>query len=366
MKIVSVIVRTTEACNLGCSYCYVNKSTSNKVIPVAFIEKLVQGLVDADFRVINIYWHGGEPLLAGRDFYYEAVQICKSISEKSDVTISNRMQSNATLIDQEWIDFFRENDFRVGTSLDGISAVNDKNRLQNGGQSSFQKAVRGIKLMQSNGLDTSMLAVLTREHMNSLDEHYAFVKEMGVRTFKVNPCIVNKVEETHLQVQPVEWGQAMCHLFDLWFDDPMPPRNREFSSLIKSFFVGRHSLCTNCKTCFKNFLSIVPSGEMYPCAKLINDDPIFALGNVNDGIERVLLKYSHLERKYDELGCNSCKWEKICYGGCTAYAYWSNKDINTKDYLCEGYKLLYQHVYDRVEKAISQNDNAKLKNLGIS
>ncbi len=352
MSVMSVIIRTTEACNLACKYCYVTQSTSTSVVPLSFIEKLLIGLAQEGYRVVNLYWHGGEPLLADLSFYQEAVHISTEISRSYSITVNHRMQSNATLITQEWIDFFKANGFKVGTSLDGIQGVNDNNRVLHNGTGSFERAIRGIRLMQDNGMDTSILSVLTRAHLSSLDEHYAFVKELDVRTFKVNPCIVNKVEGAELQVQPREWGLAMCHLFDIWFDDKTPPRNREFLSLVQSFFSGRHSLCTNCKTCFVNFLSLVPSGEMYPCAKLINDDPLFALGNIGEGIPAVLGRYSQLQRRYDDLGCNGCKWQEICYGGCTAYAYWANGDINTRDYLCEGYKLLYQHAYNRVQKAL--------------
>jgi uncharacterized protein len=330
----------------------VDRSVKNKVIPVSHIEKLLHGLAESGYQTINLYWHGGEPLLAGLSFYENAVEICTSVQSKYGVKINHKMQSNATLINDKWIDFFLKNNFKVGTSLDGMPEEND-HRIKVNGASSHEDAVRGILLMKSRGMDSSMLSVLTRAHLHNLDEHYKFVKEIGVRSFKVNPCIVNKVEEKHLQVQPVEWGKSMCNLFDIWFDDPTPPRNREFESIIRSFFVGRHTLCSHCKTCFKNFLSIVPSGDIYPCAKLINDDPMFFMGNINDGIKSILEKYSRLSRDYDDLGCNECKWKPICNGGCTAYAYFANGNINTRDYLCEGYKILYQHIYDKIEGTLS-------------
>lgn len=358
MTVMSLIIRTTLACNLGCRYCYVDRTRNNTIIPLDFINELFEGLAKSGYDVLNIYWHGGEPLLASRNFYRQAIEIGAKVSRENKIKIDHKMQTNATLIDQDWINFFLENDFKVGTSLDGLPEINDANRINLGGRSSFDDAVRGINLMKQNGMNTSMLSVLTREHLTHLDEHYEFVKKLGVDTFKVNPCIVNKVEEAHLQVLPIEWGEAMCHLFDLWYDDPHPPYNREFQSMVKAFFLGRHSLCLHCRTCFVNFLSISPNGDMFPCAKLINNDTQFHLGNITQGVKAILERYKSLNRDYDHIEeCNSCKWKAICNSGCTAYAYWENGDINTPDYLCEGYKILYEHAYERVQQTLGrQND----------
>jgi len=264
------------------------------------------------------------------------------------------MQTNGTLLTSDWIEFFRANEFRVGLSLDGDRVVNDRNRVFRGGKSSYDASMQALELMKASGLDTSMLSVLTREHVQRMNEYYAFVKQTGVRTFKVNPCLINKLERPELQVQPDEWGRAMIHLFDLWFHDDRPPFNREFYNIIKSFFVGRSGLCVYNRTCFLDFLSVVPSGDVFPCARLINEDPLFALGNIATGMNHVLANYRRLAREYDAIGCSNCKWQGICHGGCTAYAHWGNDNINARDYLCEGYKILFQHMYDTVQAAISE------------
>jgi uncharacterized protein len=352
-KTMSVIIRTTEKCNFGCKYCYVKPSSDDRLFPLHLFEKLVEGLAEEGYGRVLLYWHGGEPLLAGLDYYRTAVQIEKGVVEKYDnVTIENKIQTNGSLVTQEWVDFFGENEFGVGLSLDGEQTMNDRNRVYRNGQSTFSDVMRGLALMQEAGFKTNILSVLTRNHIDRLDSHYAFVKDLKLKTFKVNPCVVNKCENSELQVHPQEWGQAMMHLFDLWFFDENPPHNREFEFLIQSLFMGWHMFCTNNKTCFKNFMSVVPSGEMFPCAKLIDDSGRFGLGNIASGISSVMHNHKKLSRNYDGLGCDKCKWERLCYGGCTGYAYWAHGDINTRDYLCEGYKMLFQHVYDRVRAQI--------------
>jgi uncharacterized protein len=94
---------------------------------------------------------------------------------------------------------------------------------------------------------------------------------------------------------------------------------------------------------------------MFPCAKFIGEGPQFALGNISDGIVGILEKCSHLTRDYNNIGCENCKWQRICYGGCAAYAYWVSHDLNTRDYLCDGYQMLYEHVYDTLRKKIKDD-----------
>lgn len=351
---ISVILRTTEGCNLSCKYCYVRPSTVNEVLSLALFEKLIEELVELNYCHITLYWHGGEPLLAGLDYFRNAVEIERKLSERHDIVIANKMQTNGTLITEEWVDFFEVNGFRVGISLDGDEDHNE-NRVFASGKNSFPAALRGLELMEAGRFRTSILSVLTRNHVHHLDRYYAFVKQLGVRSFKVNPCLINKQESSELQVQPIEWGEAMIHLFDLWFNDDNPPHNREFHNIIGSFFVGRSTLCTYNKTCFLDFISTVPSGDVFPCARLINEDSIFALGNIASGMPSVFERYGHLKRDYDHLGCEECRWQQICYGGCTALAYWANHDINTHDFLCEGYKILFQHIYDTVQERITSD-----------
>ena len=336
MKGISIIIRTTEACNLSCKYCYVRPSTHNKILSLSLFEQMMQQLCELGYKHITLFWHGGEPLLAGRDYFQDAVAIEHRVSEEYHSIVQNKMQTNGTLLTQEYVDFFQANNFRVGLSLDGDRTTNDHNRVYQGGRSTFADALRGLELMRTAGLDTSILSVLTREHIHQLDEYYAFVKNLGVRTFKVNPCLINKQEHSESQVQPLEWGWAMSRLFDLWFYDDNPPSNREFSNIIKSFFVGYSTQCVYNRTCFSDFLSVVPSGDVFPCARLINEDPVFALGNITERMSSVFENHQRLVRHYDDVGCEMCQWQAICHGGCTAYSYWAHQEVNRKDFLCEG------------------------------
>jgi len=259
------------------------------------------------------------------------------------------LQTNGTLIDQEWAELFKKFGFGVGVSLDGYKEINDSNRIFKGGRGSFESAMNGINILKQNNVNFGILSVMTRGILNSVEKYYQFVKEHNFR-FRINPCLINKREHPELQILPDEWGEAMISLFDLWYQDNNPPMCMDFVEIIKSFFTGYNTTCVFNTSCFSDFLSVIPSGDMFPCARLIGEDEKFYLGNIKkDALRSILSKKKTLVRNYDRLGCEDCKWKRICYGGCTAHAYWAYGEINTRDYLCEGLKMLFSHIYQTVK-----------------
>lgn len=351
-KSISVICRVTEGCNLACRYCYVKPTGPNDHLDPRLVNQLLTELAQNGFAKVTLYWHGGEPLLPGKRYYRELMQIESEVSARFDLIIENKMQTNATLIDKDWARFLGENGFRVGVSLDGHKATNDENRLYPNGGSSYADAVNGLELLRAEGMDGGILSVLTRRHVSRMDEHYNLVKDLGLRSFKVNACLINKRERPELQVTPEEWGAAMISLFDLWFHDKEPPLNREFKSIIMSMFVGFSQICTFNRSCFQGFLAVVPNGDVFPCSRLINEGPEFFLGNLEEGIPTILERCRSLWRDYVNTGCSDCRWMPICEGGCTAHAQWAHGSMDRPDYLCRGYKAVFQHIYQSVRREL--------------
>lgn len=347
-KQIAVIIRITETCNLRCRYCFVKPSTFNMHLSLEHFTSLLQGLIDAGYQHIDLFWEGGEPLLVGMQLFRRITAIQQDIKTRQNVSIFNMLQTNATLITREWIDFFREQHFRIGISLDGNRIINDRNRIFSNGHSSFNRVINAINQLQSEGLHVGILSVLTHENINHISEYYAFIKSIRIKSFKVNPCFINKDLHQNLQIQPEEWGEAMTQLFNLWFNDNNPPWNGDFSGIIRSLFLGHSSFCMFNQTCLRGFLCLVPNGDMFPCSRLVNENSEFHLGNISNGLPTVLSNWKTLTRISKNIGCDDCKWQDICHGGCTAYAYWKNNTINSKDYLCSGYKRLFQCIYDAV------------------
>ncbi len=348
-KQIAVIIRITETCNLRCRYCFVKASSFNTHLSLEYFTVLLQDLIEAGYQHFDLFWEGGEPLLVGIPFFRQIVTIQQDIKTRYNISISNKLQTNATLITQQWIEFFQDQHFQVGISLDGDSFINDKNRIFSNGHSSFDRVINSINLMQSKGIHVGILSVLTLENINYIPEYYSFIKSIGVSSFKINPCFINKDLNKGMQIRPEEWGEAMIQLFNLWFDDNNPPWNADFSGYIKSLFLGHSTFCMFNQKCLTGFLCLAPNGDMFPCSRLANEHSDFYLGNISNGLPAILSKWKSLKRNFEKIGCNDCKWLDICHGGCTAYTYWMHHTINSKDYLCEGYKKLFQHISNVVQ-----------------
>jgi uncharacterized protein len=360
---VAIINRATELCNLGCRYCFVKASSAaGRRLSVEHSIVLIEGLIGAGFTKFDLYWEGGEPLAAGIEFFRQMAAAQKKLKSQYPVTITNRLQTNATLITPQWIDFFQQEHFSLGVSLDGIRTVHDRNRPFLNGRNSFDRVISSINRMRSAGLHIGILSVLTRENVGGIPEYYSFIKSIGAQTFKINPCFSNKESNRDMQVRPEEWGEAMMQLFDLWFNDSAPPSNAYLFGIIKSLYLGYSSACMFDQTCFTSFLCLVPSGDVFPCARLVNEDPDFHLGNVYDGAQQIISNWSALKPPL-RTGCSDCEWNSICYGGCTAYAYSAHRTANSKDYLCEGYKLLFQHIHRTLRHMDGDRNLDRLSNV---
>ena len=158
----SLIFKVVSTCNLACRYCDAD-IYSNRRMSLDMVSQVIAKALDYADRV-GLIWHGGEPLLMGIQFYEKVVELQKRYKREGQ-TIKNNLQTNGTLISQEWVDFFKANDFHVGVSLDGPPEVHNETRVFRSGQGSFEQVMRGIRLLRENGVKFGVLAVITKETM---------------------------------------------------------------------------------------------------------------------------------------------------------------------------------------------------------
>jgi len=157
----TVIIKVISACNLACRYCDAD-IYSNRQLSLDTISQIIKKALDYADRV-EFIWHGGELLLMGIQFYEKVIELQKRYKREGQ-TIINSLQTNGTLINQEWVDFFKANDFHVGVSLDGPPEVHNANRIFKSGQGSFEQVMRGIGLLKENGVNFGVVAVITKEN----------------------------------------------------------------------------------------------------------------------------------------------------------------------------------------------------------
>lgn len=356
MKRIVAIIQPTNSCNLSCRYCYVQKSDS-KIMSTKTLENLIKkfALLKQHYDInTHFLWHGGEPLLPGLDFYKEVISLQKRYYQEDHHGFSNSIQTNLTLLDEEFLDFLVLNKIRIGFSLDGPKEINDANRTFKNGDGTFDKIMEKVALMKRKNLKLRAIAVLTKININKLDELYYFFKENSI-SFKVHSLVyagnfnVNK----DIYISQEEYGQALIKLFDLWFNDKDFRINIEpLYQYLGNLITGNPHECSTLRSCQEKFLSVDPEGDVYPCGRFAGIKEL-CYGNINtESLESILsspLRKTLLERISHIYDCLSCKYKQICNGGCMNNAYNAGNILDKDDY-CKAYKMVFDYLSSILQK----------------
>jgi uncharacterized protein len=368
----TAIVKPTTQCNLDCKYCYVDEHSSSNRMDKATLEKTIGEIIKYNQsleRQSRFLWHGGEPLLMDIDFWKDVITFQKKY--ETAFKIKNGVQTNLTLLNEELITFFKENDFAISTSLDGPREIHDKTRVFKNGSGTYDKVIENIRLLKSNDMHVGLVVVLNEESAPYIKDIYNLMLEEGL-SFSVNAVSpVKRAEDNKTFVSPESFGKAMIELFDLWLFE----ENREVANKVRinnaelsmeKLILGIARKCSNSKHCSKSFIGINHKGDIYPCGTL-NDKDEFKYGNIKEGELKDLLncelRYSMIKRaemvRDDE--CVKCEWNNVCNSGCMSHAYAKNKDIYSKDPFCTAYKMINSHVKKRLtaifEEASKESDH---------
>jgi uncharacterized protein len=376
----TAIVKPTHDCNLACKYCYVpenaEQGTMDDKALANTIEKftLFNGKERHDGNKIESHfiWHGGEPLLMGLPFFQKVVEIEKPLRD-AGYCITNGIQSNGTLINEDFLDFLEEqNDFNVGLSLDGPQEMHDAIRPYNDGSGSFKDVYRTVKLFQKRNeklkkegkkiyLGGGVICILNRLNIDRIEELYKFFHEENI-SVKVNPLIKSGRAVPiykDISINPKEFGEAMIKLFEIWFYDHKQRIDIDpFDLLMGNIMTKVPHGCQYGESCQNHFISIGPTGAVYPCGRF-DGTPEFYLGNINEqSIEEINkhpVKEQFKKRSYETVkGCEPCEYKDICNSGCAHNAYMIRGNIMDRDYYCAGEKMLFKHIEDALHKELKK------------
>ena len=366
-------------CNLACSYCYYLDKEElyggrEPRMSLEVLEKVTKAYIEAnDVPEVQFVWHGGEPLVMGVDFYRKAVEFQKRYADGKHVR--NSIQTNGTLLSPEWADFFRENDFLVGLSLDGPREIHDRYRLDRGGAPTWERVMRGLALLREAGVEFNTLTTVNCASEGHGREVYQFLKEVGshymqflpvveyvrMRGRKARPVIA---EPGTAGAQPSFWsisaegfGRFMCEVFDEWVRSDVGTYYVQLFDAALSAWCGQlGGVCVFGKTCSGNAV-IEHNGDLYACDHYVY--PRHRLGNVLETplqelmdlpkvVQFALRKYTSLPRK-----CIRCPYLPACNGECPQH----RDPVTGVNVLCEGYRLFFDHaapVLDRMRALLSQ------------
>lgn len=336
----TVVIKTNNRCNLNCSYCYeeFNQNIPRPSLTVESYRKMQDELVTYSKRRrinhLNIIWHGGEPLLIGMDFYKSVL----TQQKQCDIRFSNLMQTNATLITNQWIDFFKENDFKIGISLDGNPESNKVHRQKT------ELVIRNLELLNNQGIRPSIICVVSDQNYMHYSQLFSFFKNYQVEYIDLVPCYENNGKFT---LNEENYQTFFTQMFDLWIENGMTPIIRPFLNMIEllSGKVERDQLITCSLTgrCGE-IISISPTGDVFFC-DCLPKEPQNMIGNILCTDIYHLSKstnYTKLDKfKYAvSEDCLSCIYRNACGTGCMTRRI-SN---GGKDYYCHARKSLFSHI----------------------
>lgn len=342
-------------CNNQCSYCFYRNlnQTSRKRMSFELLESFIRQHTELVFGNLLFIWHGGEPLLAGLDFFHEIIRLQKLLIPE-DRKVRNSIQTNGTLVTEEWAAFFRENDFKVGVSLDGDEKSHNRFRITHAGHGTFDKTLRGINILRKHDIRVSVIQTVTEANACRAEENFEFfIKNAGLTSFSVNPFFDSSDSNQYMVGQSLSndrLTQVMKKYIDLWIKrNDSALRIREVDNYLAGLHNKRAGTCSFSGACHM-FYTVDYDGSVYPCDRLSGDSR-FCFGTLaNQTLQEMLheKKWQDFRRETRELpvGCISCQWKNSCNNGCTAHRI---GNVNGKYFFCESRKEVFTYLLNMLK-----------------
>lgn len=290
-------------------------------------------------------------MIVDREFYEKAVFYQRKYSD--GILYKNDIQTNGTLIDSKWIEFFSKHDFDVSVSIDGPKSIHDTNRIYPDGQGSFDDVIRGIRLVKNAGLSVGVCVVISKSNVHVVDEIYDFLvtEKLNFNVIPINKSGGVLDNDDKFCLNPHELAEPWIKMYDRWFDAPSENYVycSDFAHRTCSIISGQTKHCNTKKCCSETVVSMDCWGYVYPCA-VLSSDAEWRYGNINDNSLDELLQgdvgVKTLNRSTMDK-CSRCRWNYACNGGCMGRAIKYNDDLNTRDYFCPSLHRIYDHIAKR-------------------
>lgn len=349
-----------STCNLDCTYCYY-KMKSKELYGTKNALKMTDDLLE-DFTVQYIRampemcafnWQGGEPLIAGLDFFRKAMQLQKKYARPNQL-IKNNIQTNGTLLNKEWCRFFRENNFLVGISIDGPETLHNRFRRDAAGKGTFMAAWTGLELLRNNNVEFNVLVTLNSENTSKGREIYRFLVNRGVKYIQFIPILERKSDGSiaDFSCPPRHLENFLGDVFSCWKDHDVGRVSVRFiDDLLHYLFSGLSPVCCNSRACANAFV-LEWNGDLFVCDHFVFRD--WLIGNIKDRPLEELLA-SPTIRKFAELKtdlpaeCRPCDYLQYCHGGCPKHHVPLGTDPGRVNYFCQAYKTFFAAARDELK-----------------
>ena len=358
-------------CNLACKYCYyleknnLYQNSHRHLMSDEMLEQFTREYIEAQTMPQVLFtWHGGEPLMRSIDFYKKALALQKKYAHGKQ--IDNVIQTNGTLLTDEWCEFFAQNHWLVGISIDGPQEYHDHYRVTPAGKPSWEKVMQGISLLKKHRVEWNAMAVVNAYNAEHPLEFYHFFRDNGCQYLQFTPIVERLTEHedgrtlasladdreiplADASVTPQQWGNFLCTIFDDWVRHDVGKTFVEiFDCTLANWMGVLPGICAYSKECGHAGV-MEHNGDVYSCDHFVF--PEYKLGNIRDQ-SLIDMLYGEKQQAFSRLKhtslpcqCKECDMEFACHGECPKNRFEKDKYGEPGlNYLCQGYYQYYTHV----------------------
>lgn len=369
-----VMIIPTMGCPANCSYCWSSETTS-LVMSQETMDDIIDWLKELKQEPVTFTFHGGEPLLAGYDFYEHALK--RISTELSHLYPAYAIQTNLWKMDDKLASLFKQYSIPIGSSLDGPKELNDTQR----GPGYYEKTLKGYNIAKKHGLNVSFISTFTNKSIKQKEEIFEFFKDNGLN-LKIHPALpsIKSHKSDNFALEPWDYGELLLYLLDQYLDLADTIELKNIDHLCKAVFMKTGFVCTYVD-CMDSTFAIGPDGKIYPCYRFV-DMPDYEIGHVSDRptyeelmdtrAEKLLQEY----KEFVDEDCKDCKHIDYCRGGCPYNALTiSNHKVSCVDPHCEAYKMIFDKIddlmnqrldfaFDELDQTVEKDYNFTL-NIGL-
>ena len=358
-------------CNLACKYCYyleknnLYQNSNHHLMSDEMLEQFTREYIEAQTMPQVLFtWHGGEPLMRSIDFYKKALALQKKYAHGKQ--IDNVIQTNGTLLTDEWCEFFAKNHWLVGISIDGPQEYHDHYRVTPAGKPSWEKVMQGISLLKKHRVEWNAMAVANAYNAEHPLEFYHFFRDNGCQYLQFTPIVERLTEHedgrtlasladdreiplADASVTPQQWGNFLCTIFDDWVRHDVGKTFVEiFDCTLANWMGVLPGICAYSKECGHAGV-MEHNGDVYSCDHFVF--PEYKLGNIREQ-SLIDMLYGEKQQAFSRLKhtslprqCKECNMEFACHGECPKNRFEKDKYGEPGlNYLCQGYYQYYSHV----------------------
>nr|WP_179109953.1 anaerobic sulfatase maturase [Rodentibacter ratti] len=338
-------------CNIKCEYCFYlskeNQLSSHQFMDDHTLKNYIKHYIQSTQQQrVEFVWQGGEPTLMGLDFYKKAVQYQQQFSQGKHIT--NALQTNGIALNRQWADFFKQHQFLIGISIDGLSDIHDRYRISTNGKPTYEKVKQSIELLLNANVEFNTLTVVNNQNWNKGKETYQALKSLGSRFMQFIPV----VEQHQGQIQsfstpPEGYGKFLTDVFYEWLPDRGNIFVIEFDNLLGQWLGYPANNCVFRTTCGSSMI-VEANGDVYSCDHFVY--PKYKVGNLNQqNLAKIALspeqqQFGQNKRLTLSNHCLQCKFRLLCHGGCPKHRIVAQPEGYPHNYLCPSYQYFFSET----------------------